>query len=334
MKTCPKCSAQYDNETLLFCTRDGTPLVAEGPPPEFTDMPSESWDEQTVIISKPAGSGPGQPIHPSDQARIVVPTSEPAVTRNPVTAASQESRRIPPPPYEPPPQKPKIFLTIVLTALSTIAIVALALAAWWGLNGGSGNDLPVNGNLDANLFNNNANTNFNANMFNVNSNVNMNVDMNANFLNSNFNTNANFNYNVNSNANFNANVNVNRPTPTPKPSPTPKPTETPEDEDEDNTSPTPSGTPGVINAGNLNSRAQNLPVPSYPQAAKTAGITGSVAVSVMVDESGNVVSARATSGPLMLRSASEAAARRARFNPPRMGSQPVKMSGTLLYNFQ
>lgn len=327
MKTCPKCGAQYDNETLLFCTRDGTPLVVEGTPPEFNDMPSESWDEQTVIIAKP---GDTQPV--TDQARIVVPTSEPAVTRNPVTP-QQESRRIPPPPYEPPPQKPKILLTVVLTALSTIAIIALAFATWWALNGGSGNDLPVNGNLDANLFNNNANTNFNANMFDANFNANMmNMDMNANF-NANFNTNfnANFNFNSNSNANFNSNVNVNRPTPTPKPSPTPTPTP---DEEEEETTPTPSGTPGPVNVGDLRSRAQNVPQPSYPEAARTAGISGTVNVTVVVDENGNVISARAASGPLMLRPAAETAARRARFNPARMGGQAVKMSGTLSFNFQ
>ncbi len=322
MKTCPKCGAQYDNETLLFCTRDGTPLVAEGSDPEFTGMPSESWEEDTVVVSPKSSS----------EAKIIVPTGEsegeqPVV---PVTAPRIQ-------PYQPPPQKPRIGLTILLTVLCTIAVLALAVAAWWALNGGSSN-MPANGNFDANLLN--ANVNNNANLFNMNTNFNVNTNVNDN---ANFNSNANFNFNFNSNVNFNANVNanVNKPTPTPKPTPSPKPSpsETPDDGD-DNASPsprpstTPSMTPRAIDAGVLNSRAVSLPRPAYPPAAKTAAVTGSVNVSVLVDEQGNVTSARAVSGPVMLRAAAEAAARQARFNPPRLGNQSVRMTGVLLYSFQ
>ncbi len=331
MKTCPSCGAHYDNETLLFCTRDGSPLVPEGSPPEFTDMPSESWEEDTVVLSKP----PASPA-PSADAKIIVPTApEPAAEQKPPFAHDPIR---PVPPYQPPPQKPRIGLTILLTALSTIAIIALAIAAWWGLNGGSGNNLPVNGNLDANLLN----ANSNANLFNVNSNFNVsNINANAN-LNANVNFNFNANTNSNVNVNVNANANVNKPTPTPKPTATPKPTpsETPDNDDDDDPSPTPrppsspGGTPRSIDAGVLNSRAVSLPRPAYPQAARTVGATGSVNVSVLVDEQGNVVSAKATSGHPLLKAAAEAAARQARFNPPRMGNQSVKMSGVLLYSFQ
>lgn len=324
MKNCPKCGAQYDNETLLFCTRDGTPLVEQGAPPEFKDMPSESWEEETIV---------NIPVDPASR-KVVIETQPVEPVPPPPVQPNVQARRVPP--YEPPPQKPKIALTIVLTALCTIAIIAIAFVAWWAINGGTGNDLPADGNLDANLLN--VNVNANANMFNANYNANMmNIDMNANFnANANFNSNYNFNVNTNFNTDFNsnANFNANRPTPTPRPSPTPKPTETPDEDPEEDPTPTPSGTPGVVNLGNLNSRARNLPVPTYPPAAKTAGINGTVAVSVVVDESGNVISARAASGPLMLRGAAESAARQARFSPQRMGGQPVKMSGSLLYTFQ
>jgi protein TonB len=84
----------------------------------------------------------------------------------------------------------------------------------------------------------------------------------------------------------------------------------------------------------LNSRAVSLPTPTYPASAKSAGISGSVSVNVMVDEQGNVTSARAVSGPAILRPPAEAAARQARFRPPKIGAQPTKMTGMLLYNFQ
>jgi protein TonB len=315
MKTCPKCGAQYDNETLLFCTRDGTPLVQEGNGPEFTGMPSESWEEDTVVISKPAA-----------EAKIIVPTSESEAGPEVVPVAPPRSA----PPYQPPPPKPRIALTILLTVLSTIAVVAIAVAVWWGLNGGSAN-LPANGNFDANLYNTALNNN--ANMFNMNSNFNMaNMNLNAN---ANFNANANLNFNANANVNVNANANVNKPTLTPKATASPKPSETPDENGNDNATPnsSPSTTPKVLDAGMLNSRAISLPRPAYPPAAKTAGVSGSVNVTVLVDEQGNVTSAKAVSGHPLLRPAAEAAARQARFNPPKMDSQPVKMTGTLLYSF-
>lgn len=323
MRNCPKCGAQYDNETLLFCTRDGTPLLPAANEPEFTDMPSESWpkenwDEDTVVISKP---GP---------EKIVVPTGEPqtgpSAPRPPV-----QPRPIPP--YQPPPRQ-GIGLTILLTALCTVAVIALAIALWWAMNGGPSN-MPANGNLDANLLNNNYNAN--ASMFNINTNYNLsNINMNTN---ANFNSSTGFNSNFNSNANFNANANANanlKPSPTPKLSPTPKPSpsEIPDDGGDDGDGPTPTATPKAIDAGMLNSRVLSLPTPTYPASAKSAGISGSVSVNVMVDEQGNVTSARAVSGPVILRPAAEAAARQARFRPPKIGTQPTKMTGMLLFNFQ
>src|SRR5882757_10620572 len=129
MKICPKCGAQYENETIVFCTRDGMPLVPEANEPEFTDMPSESWEEQTVITSKPAGE------------KIVVPTTEADV--EPVVPVMPPPGRIPP--YQPPP-KPRIALTILLSVICTIAVIAIAIFLWWVINGGSSN-MPANGNF-------------------------------------------------------------------------------------------------------------------------------------------------------------------------------------------
>jgi TonB family protein len=88
-----------------------------------------------------------------------------------------------------------------------------------------------------------------------------------------------------------------------------------------------------VNAGILNGRAVNLPKPAYPPLAKQMRADGQVAVQVLVDETGNVTSARATSGNPMLRAAAEAAARQSKFNPIRVNNQPVSASGVVLYNF-
>jgi protein TonB len=64
-----------------------------------------------------------------------------------------------------------------------------------------------------------------------------------------------------------------------------------------------------------------------------AGIYGTVTVKILVDERGNVISAKALSGPPLLRQAAEEAALRAKFSPTRLAGQPVKVSGTITFNF-
>ena len=88
-----------------------------------------------------------------------------------------------------------------------------------------------------------------------------------------------------------------------------------------------------LSGGVLNGKAVNLPKPVYPLAARSAGMGGTVVVEVLIDESGKVVSARAISGPTMLRGACVDAARQARFSPTVLSGQPVKVSGVIHYNF-
>ena len=61
--------------------------------------------------------------------------------------------------------------------------------------------------------------------------------------------------------------------------------------------------------------------------------TGVVIVEVVIDEDGKVISANAVSGPSMLRDVAAQAAMRARFSPTKLSGQPVKVSGTINYNF-
>lgn len=58
-----------------------------------------------------------------------------------------------------------------------------------------------------------------------------------------------------------------------------------------------------------------------------------VSVQVMVDESGNVVSATAVSGHPLLRAAAVAAARAATFEPKMVDGKTVQFSGVVTYNF-
>jgi TonB family protein len=88
-----------------------------------------------------------------------------------------------------------------------------------------------------------------------------------------------------------------------------------------------------VSGGVLNGTAINLPPPVYPEAAKRMRTSGVVAVQVVLDEGGRVVSANATSGPAMLRDAAVQAALKARFSPTTLSGQPVKVTGVINYKF-
>ena len=88
-----------------------------------------------------------------------------------------------------------------------------------------------------------------------------------------------------------------------------------------------------ISAGVLNGKAISLPRPDYPAAAKAAGAEGVVVIQVTVDEQGNVIEARAISGPRMLQEVSVNAALQAKFSPTLLQGEPVKVTGVLVYNF-
>ena len=89
----------------------------------------------------------------------------------------------------------------------------------------------------------------------------------------------------------------------------------------------------VVAGGIINGKAISKPQAVYPPAAKAARVSGTVAVQVEVDEDGDVTKAEAVSGPDLLREAAEDAAREARFSPTRLSGQPVRVTGTITYNF-
>ncbi|HEY6802177.1 MAG TPA: energy transducer TonB [Pyrinomonadaceae bacterium] len=105
------------------------------------------------------------------------------------------------------------------------------------------------------------------------------------------------------------------PPPTPTPKPTPEPVKT------------------IRVSQVLNSEARVLPRPPYPQMARIARIQGQVAVQVLINEKGDVVSAKALSGPTLLIVESQRAALQAKFSPTMINGQAVKVSGVITYNF-
>lgn len=109
------------------------------------------------------------------------------------------------------------------------------------------------------------------------------------------------------------------PQPTPRPAPAPTPRR-------------PEG-PVRLPSSVISSRVVEKPAPPYPPLARAAGIQGVVAVQILVDEQGRVVSAKATSGNPLLQSAAVQAAYRARFTPTLLSGQPVKVTGSITYNF-
>ncbi len=73
--------------------------------------------------------------------------------------------------------------------------------------------------------------------------------------------------------------------------------------------------------------------PLYPEAAKKERVSGTVIVEVTVDETGNVIGTRAVCGPDLLVPAAVEAARNWRFSPTMLSGVPVKVIGTITFNF-
>jgi TonB family protein len=88
-----------------------------------------------------------------------------------------------------------------------------------------------------------------------------------------------------------------------------------------------------VAGGVLNSKALSLPRPDYPAEAKSAGVSGAVAIQVTVDETGNVIEAKAVSGHPLLQPVSVNAALQAKFAPTSLMGEPVKVTGVIIFNF-
>jgi len=97
-----------------------------------------------------------------------------------------------------------------------------------------------------------------------------------------------------------------------------------------NQQPNPNQKRTPLSGGVLNGKAIYLPAPEIPAGEKASGV---VMVQVLVDEQGSVVEAKPISGPPSLYPSAVNAARFARFSPTMLMGEPVKVQGTLAYNF-
>ena len=89
----------------------------------------------------------------------------------------------------------------------------------------------------------------------------------------------------------------------------------------------------VIDGDVESGRALELPKPRYPELASKVNVSGEVAVQMLIDEDGTVMSAVAVSGHPLLYGVSVEAARRSRFSPTKVDGKPVKVTGVITYNF-
>ena len=92
-------------------------------------------------------------------------------------------------------------------------------------------------------------------------------------------------------------------------------------------------TQAATSVGLVNGRAVSLMKPEYPVEARAARVSGEVVVEVEIDECGDVANAKVVSGPSVLKSASETAAKLSHFTPTFINGFPVRVKGVLHFNF-
>lgn len=92
-------------------------------------------------------------------------------------------------------------------------------------------------------------------------------------------------------------------------------------------------TPRTVSFGVINGKATDLVKPEYPKSAIAANIYGQVSIQVLIDENGNVISAKVNSGYPLLQSVSVKAALESKFELVTLSGEPVRVNGIIIYNF-
>jgi len=95
----------------------------------------------------------------------------------------------------------------------------------------------------------------------------------------------------------------------------------------------PAAEPQLVTAGSLSGRETKRVTPSYPPAAKTHNVIGTVRVFAIVDENGKIWITN-SEGPTMLRAAAEDAARNWVFPPSTFNGKPARIAGYIDFDFK
>ena len=90
----------------------------------------------------------------------------------------------------------------------------------------------------------------------------------------------------------------------------------------------------IVSRRPLTGQARHRVQPPYPPTAKAAGIQGAVVVEITMDERGNVIGSRVVSGHPLLREAALSASWGWKFTPTTINEVPVKVIGTITFNFK
>ena len=96
-------------------------------------------------------------------------------------------------------------------------------------------------------------------------------------------------------------------------------------------------TRAIVHPGSPTMTAANVifsPAPAYPAAASAARVEGQVTVQAVVNPEGKVVSARALSGPPLLRDAATEAVQRWRYSPLLDNGKPISVTTVAILDFK
>ena len=94
-----------------------------------------------------------------------------------------------------------------------------------------------------------------------------------------------------------------------------------------------SSAPLRASGAGLSGKAIKKVQPTYPAIAKAAGAQGPVSVQIVINEAGNVESAKAVAGHPLLQQAAVTAAKEWQFSPTKLSGNPVKVEGTISFVF-
>ncbi|HEY0378921.1 MAG TPA: energy transducer TonB [Pyrinomonadaceae bacterium] len=320
MKLCPTCQRTYEDDALRFCLEDGTPLVGAGASTEdpgatikipagrvTSDAPTEVMSDDQLAATRAAAPRAAEPA-PTQAAPKTSGPGSPARQYDTRAATAPAARRSGSAPW-------------ILGAAVVLGLSAIAVAVIMTRGGGATDNTQLSqGNQNASPSGGVTPESTPGGQPNVNIAVNPTASP------------AQTSAGIGSGSGTGSDSKTpERPMPSPRQTPNERPTPPPTPEP---TAPPPPSRPsGPVSGGILNGKAISLPKPVYPAIAKAARASGTVTVQVTIDESGNVIAARAVGGHPLLQQSAVQAARQAQFSPTMLAGTPVKVTGVITYNF-